>query len=128
MHILMKAGDILNGSRIISFGLALNPDFGCINLADGKFAWESSLRTWEKVGEPGEKTRLKILPVAAHDYVNGKRIEEILKLSVDEEMDCAILENGERVFAHEISTWRKADEINLEEEQLFVSAAKKLRT
>lgn len=112
MYISMKAGDILNGARIISFGLALNPDFGNINLADGKFAWDSGLYTWEKVGEPGEKTRLKKIPVAAGDYVNGQKIEKILKLSVNDEDDCAILENGERVFMKEISTWRNGTDDN----------------
>lgn len=112
MHILIKAGDILNGSRIINFGLGLNTDFGCINLADGKFAWDSSLYSWKKVGEPGEKTRLKKILVAAGDYVNGQKIEKILKLSVNDEDDCAILENGERVFMKEISTWRNGTDDN----------------
>lgn len=125
MHILIKAGDILNGSRIINFGLGLNTDFGCINLADGKFAWDSGLYSWKKVGESGEKTRLKKILVAAGDYVNGQKIEKILKLSVNDEDDCAILENGERVFMKEISTWRNGtdDNKNMKGEQLFASAA-----
>ena len=37
MHITIKAGDIVNGARVYSVGLALNKDIPLINLDNGTF-------------------------------------------------------------------------------------------